>query len=261
MREQSLQREKWHRVTTDKARPFPLRARTRPMTMKIRVPRSAAALLALVVLLTPACSYLRQPPTVQPSEREHAMFALFPTESWLLAIPPVVKNDHGKYIVDATAPIRQWELHSDLNFMKKEDCESLRLKHFENYDPAKGYPSLSDESDSRGRLQSTALRNSICVWSADPDLKGATIIQDFNNDETRAAMQRAFQKICSEKGQERLCGQLKGAPLYSTRRTEQPTPTPPWWREIAPLTERLSIARIWRLTERRAQCGLGWGRS
>ena len=227
MREQSVQREKWHLVTTDKARPFPPRARIRPMTMRIRVRHSAAALLALVVLLTPACSYLRRPRTVQPSEGEHAMFALFPTKRWLLAIPPVVENNDGKYIVDATAPISQWELHSDLNFIKKENCESLRLKHFENYDPAKGYPSLSDGSDSRGRLLPTALRNSICVRSTDPDLKGATIIQDYNTDETRAAMQGAFQKICSEKGQERLCGQLKGAPLYSARQTEQPTPTPP----------------------------------
>ncbi len=86
------------------------------------------------------------------------MFALFPTKRWLLAIPPVVENNDGKYIVDATAPISQWELHSDLNFIKKENCESLRLKHFENYDPAKGYPSLSDGSDSRGRLLPTALR-------------------------------------------------------------------------------------------------------
>ena len=150
------------------------------------------------------------------------MFARFETERWLLAIPPIVKNNRGKYVVDTAAPLSRWELHSDLNFIKKENCETLRLRHFQNYDPAKGYPSLSAQTDSAGRLLSTALRNSICVPSTDPALNGATIIQDSNSDEIRSIMDRVRQKICSEKGNEQLCDALSLNPEFRSVRPVQP---------------------------------------
>ena len=186
------------------------------LELSSRRPRSAAA-LALFMVLTSASSSVGQPPAVQPSEGEHAMFARFETERWLLAIPPIVKNNRSKYVVDTTAPLSRWELHSDLNFIKKENCETLRLRHFESYDPAKGYPSLSDQTNSAGRLLPTALRNSICVRSTDPALSGATIIQDSNSDEIRSIMDRVRQKICSEKGNEQLCGALSSNSAFRDR--------------------------------------------
>ena len=181
-------------------------------------PRHAAT-LALFMVLTSACSSLGQPAPVQPSEGEHAMFARFQTERWLLAIPPITKNTDGKYAVDTTAPLSHWEFHSDLNFIKKENCENLRLEHFENYDPAKGYPSLSDEADSARKflLLPTALRNSICVRSTDSALNGAAILQDSNCDETRSIMEQVRQKICAEKGNEPLCGKLSSNPAPRIR--------------------------------------------
>jgi hypothetical protein len=101
--------------------------------------------------------------------------------------------------------------------MKKEYCENLRLKHFENYDPAKSYRSLSDEAESAGNLLPTALRNSICVRSTDSALNGATIVLDSNSDESRSIIERVRQRICSEKGNEQLCGALSSNPALRSR--------------------------------------------